>query len=171
MAIEQLKLLLPDYAEDMKNNLSLVMEGNNTLTQKQIAIIAYACALTARSKTVIQHISEFASTLLNENEFKGASVAFSIMSMNNTYYRFVHLSSNPEYLKLHPKLQMSSMKTPGIELVDFELASLAVSTINGCGMCIDIHEKKLKSLNISTASILSAIRIAAVLYSISATLN
>ncbi len=33
---------------------------------------------------------------------------------------------------------------PGVDKLDFELWSLAVSAINGCGMCIDSHEKVVR---------------------------
>ena len=35
------------------------------------------------------------------------------------------------------RLRMNVMANPGVEKVDFELWSLAVSAINGCGMCIE----------------------------------
>ena len=64
------------------------------------------------------------------------------MAMNNVYYRFVHLASNPEYGTMPAKLRMNVIGTPGIDKDDFELFSLAVSAMNGCGMCIDSHEKR-----------------------------
>ena len=65
------------------------------------------------------------------------------MAMNNVYYRFVHLASNPEYGTLPAKLRMNIIASHGIEKADFELFSLAVSAMNGCGLCIDSHEKVL----------------------------
>ena len=49
------------------------------------------------------------------------------MAMNNVYYRFVHLASNPEYGTLPAKLRMNVIGAPGIDKADFELFSLAVS--------------------------------------------
>ena len=63
--------------------------------------------------------------------------------MNNVYYRFVHLASNEEYGKLPAKLRMNFLGQHGTDKDDFELFSLAVSAINGCGMCIDSHERIL----------------------------
>ena len=64
------------------------------------------------------------------------------MAMNNVYYRFVHLASNPIYGTLPAKLRMNVIGAPGIDKADFELFSLAVSAQNGCGMCIDSHEER-----------------------------
>ena len=62
------------------------------------------------------------------------------MGMNNIYYRFTHLVHG-DYATMPAKLRMNVMAKPGVDKVDFELWSLAVSAINGCGMCMEIHEK------------------------------
>ena len=43
------------------------------------------------------------------------------------------------------KLRMNVIGSPGIDKADFELFGLAVSAMNGCGMCIDSHEKAVRS--------------------------
>ena len=86
------------------------------------------------------------------------------MGMNNIYYRFVHLVGDPEYGTLRANLRMNAMANPGGDKVDFELASLAVSAINGCGMCLESHEKTLRKHGLSAQPIQSAARIAAVIH-------
>ena len=54
---------------------------------------------------------------------------------------------------------------------DFELWSLAVSAINGCGMCIDSHEKVLRAAGITAEQIQSAVRIASVVHAVAAPLD
>src|SRR3546814_4117870 len=49
--------------------------------------------------------------------------------------------SNQEYAKMPAKLRMNVIGSPGIDKADFELFSLAVSAMNGCGACIDSHER------------------------------
>jgi alkyl hydroperoxide reductase subunit D len=85
------------------------------------------------------------------------------MAMNNIYYRFVHLVSDKSFASLPAKLRMNIIANPGIDKLDFELSCLAVSAINGCGMCIDAHAKTLEQAGISKLAIQSAVRIAAVL--------
>ena len=85
------------------------------------------------------------------------------MAMNNVYYRFVHLASNKEYGTLPAKLRMNVIGNPGIDKADFELFSLAVSAMNGCGMCIDSHEKVLKQHGVSADVIQAGARIASVI--------
>jgi AhpD family alkylhydroperoxidase len=43
-----------------------------------------------------------------------------------------------------------------IDKADFELWSLAVSALNGCGMCIDAYEKVLRQTGITAEQIQSA---------------
>jgi alkyl hydroperoxide reductase subunit D len=85
------------------------------------------------------------------------------MAMNNVYYRFVHLVANPEYGTMPAKLRMNFIGSHGIPKADFELYSLAVSAMNGCGMCIDSHERVLLEHGVKADTIQSAVRIGAVM--------
>ena len=58
-----------------------------------------------------------------------------------------------------------------MDKADFELMSLAVSAINGCGMCIDSHEALLRKEGVSAEVIQAVIRIASVIHAIAATLD
>ena len=48
----------------------------------------------------------------------------------------------------------------------FELWSLAVSAINGCGACINTHGKALNEAGVASASIQTAVRFAAIIQSV-----
>jgi alkyl hydroperoxide reductase subunit D len=92
------------------------------------------------------------------------------MGMNNVYYRFVHLSSNPDYRTMPARLRMNAMTSHGAEPLDFELWSLAVSAINGCGMCIDAHEREVLKKGASKELVQNVVRIAAVIQAVAVTL-
>jgi alkyl hydroperoxide reductase subunit D len=66
---------------------------------------------------------------------------------------------------------MNVIANPGCSKIDFELASLAVSAINGCGKCVDSHEKTLKKHEVSAQAIQSAARIAAVIHAVAVTIE
>lgn len=165
MNIQTLRNQLPDYAKDTKLNLSKVLseEGAEGLTLNQIYGIALASAYATKSKPVIEAV--YAETLetLSEDERNAAKAAATIMGMNNVYYRFVHLVSDKSYGRLPANLRMNVIGNPGVEKVDFELMSLAVSAINGCGMCIDAHVHEAIKGGVSQVGVQSSIRIAAVL--------
>ena len=69
--------------------------------------------------------------------------------------------SNKDYQSLPAKLRMNVIANPGVDKLDFELWSLAVSAISGCGMCLDAHEAQLQKAGMSNAHIQCAVRIAA----------
>ena len=69
------------------------------------------------------------------------------------------------------RLRMNVMRTHGVDALDFELWSLAVSAINGCGKCIDSHEKVVRKAGLSTEAIQAAVRIAATVHAVAATLD
>lgn len=165
MSIEQLKNALPEYAKDIKLNLVSVLteEGAPDLSQKQIYGIALAAAYAAKNSTVIASISNEVRQTLSDIEINATKAAAIIMAMNNIYYRFTHLVSDKSYSSMPAKLRMNIIGNPGMSKIDFELICLAVSTINGCGMCIDAHTHELQQAGISKQAIQSAVRIAAVL--------
>jgi alkyl hydroperoxide reductase subunit D len=76
------------------------------------------------------------------------------------------LASNPVYSTLPAKLRMNAIGSHGIDKADFELFSLAVSAMNGCGMCIDSHERILLEHGVKLDTIQAAVRNAAVMKAI-----
>jgi alkyl hydroperoxide reductase subunit D len=93
------------------------------------------------------------------------------MGMNNVYYRFLHLVEDAEYAGLPARLRMNVLGNPGIDKLDFELLSLAVSAINACGLCITSHEKKLREHGVTREMIQSAVRIASVVHAVAVVLD
>lgn len=168
--IETLKNALPAYAKDLKLNLSSVA-ADTTLTPQQTFGGLLAAALASRSEPVIAAISAEAASILTPQAFEAAKTAAAIMAMNNIYYRFVHLVSDPEYGTLPARLRMNALANPGVDKVDFELWSLIVSAVNGCGLCIDSHEKVLRKAGVSAAQVQQAVRIAAVVHAVAVTLE
>lgn len=170
MTIDAIKDRLPDYAKDLKLNLgSLVTDPALNDVQKAGTFIA--CAIASREPSLITAtLAQFAGALTPE-QLTAAKAAAAMMGMNNIYYRFVHLASNREYSTLRAGLRMNIIANPGANKDDFELWSLAVSAINGCGMCIDSHEKILREHGLTAEQVQTAIRIAAVMHAVAVTLE
>jgi len=164
MSLNDIKSQLGDYAKDIKLNLGNVLseEGAAGLTLNQIYATALACAYATKSGAVIAAIYGEVAAVLSDAEIHAAKAAATIMGMNNIYYRFVHLVSDKEFGKLPAHLRMQVIGNPGIDKADFELMSLAVSAINGCGMCMDAHVHEVMKGGISRVGVQSGIRIAAV---------
>ncbi len=170
MSIETLKDPLPDYARDLKLNLS-TLAAEPALNEQQRAGTFIACALAARNEAATRAIvSEFAPRLSPE-ALAAAKAAATIMGMNNIYYRFTHLAEDGDYKTMPARLRMNVIANHGIDKLDFELISLAVSAVNGCGLCVTSHEKKLRSHDVSREAIQSAVRIAATIHAVAGVLE
>jgi lipoyl-dependent peroxiredoxin subunit D len=170
MSIETLKNALPDYAKDLKLNLGAVA-AEAALTDQQRWGALVATAIASRNGAVIQAIEAEAATKLSPEALTAAKTAAAIMAMNNIYYRFVHLVGSEDYRTLPARLRMNALAKPGVDKVDFELWSLAVSAVNGCGLCIESHEKVLREAGVAREAIQGAVRIAAVVHAVAVTLE
>jgi alkylhydroperoxidase, AhpD family len=170
MTLEQLAESLPASAKDLKLNLSSVTRQTE-LTEQQLWGTVLACALASRNPKVAGALAAEAAQHLSPQAAEAARTALALMSMNNVYYRFLHLSENEKYSTIPARLRMNGIRTHGIEPVDFELWCIAVSAINGCGRCITAHEKVIKEKGAGEEMILAAIRIAAVIQAIAVVLD
>ena len=120
-----------------------------------------ASAIASRNLAFTRALEAAAAEHLDAAHLQAARSAAAIMGMNNIYYRFLHLVEDAEYQAMPARLRMNILANPGIDKLDFELLSLAVSAVNGCGLCISSHEKKLRAHGYTREMIQSAVRIAA----------
>jgi lipoyl-dependent peroxiredoxin subunit D len=66
---------------------------------------------------------------------------------------------------------MNVLGSPGIDKMDFELISLAVSAVNGCGKCVASHERMLREHAFGREAVQSAVRIASVIHAVAGVLD
>jgi len=171
--IDRIRDQLPDYAKDLSLNLSTVLtpQGAPGLSQSQILGTALASALASRNPEFAARLEDALRDEMDPQLIKGARAAAAVMAMNNIYYRFVHLAEDGDYARMPARLRMNVMRDPGVEKTDFELFSLAVSAINGCGLCISSHAKTLRAEGVTAEGIQSAVRIAAVIHGVASVLG
>tara|TARA_R110000868_G_scaffold189695_2_gene433098 strand:- start:146950 stop:147477 length:528 start_codon:yes stop_codon:yes gene_type:complete len=164
MSIQEIRSELGEFAKDIKLNLGSVLteEGSEGLSESQIYGIALSCAYATKNEKLIKAMQEDAYDVLSEAEVNAAQGAATIMAMNNIYYRFIHLVHDKDYGKMPPNLRMNIIGKHGINKIDFELYSMAVSAINGCGMCMDSHADAIVRAGGTKVAVQSSIRIAAV---------
>lgn len=162
MSLKAFSETLPDFAKDIRLNVGSMLNDEQLGDQRKYGLLL-ACAHGTGHKPLVDATEVEVADKLSPEAANAARAAAAVMAMNNVYYRFVHLASNPEYAQMPAKLRMNVIGSPGIDKADFELFSLAVSAQNGCGMCIDSHEKVLKQHGVSAEVIQSAARIGAVM--------
>lgn len=160
MSLDALREALPAYAKDISLNLSS-LAGETLLSDQQKWGAFVASAHAVGVPAVVRNIEAAARAAgLSEEALSAAKGAAAIMAMNNVYYRSLHLMKNKEYATLPARLRMNLLANPGVEKVDFELWSTAVSAVNGCGMCLDAHEAELKKHGVPNTAVQAALRIA-----------
>ena len=153
---------LPDFAKDLRLNLSSLLADQALGDQRKYGLLL-ACAHGSGYRPLVDAAEADAAEKLSPEAANAARSAAAIMAMTNVYYRFVHLASNHEYSQMPAKLRMNVLGSPGIDKVDFELFGLAVSAMNGCGLCIDSHEKAVRSHGLNAETVQTAARAAAVM--------
>ncbi|CDZ76933.1 Alkyl hydroperoxide reductase AhpD [Legionella massiliensis] len=168
--LEKIKEQLPELAKDARINLTKVLDLTQTdgLTEPQIIGAALAVAYHLNDDLLIAELLEFNpdETLIN-----AAKLAASLMAMTNIYYRFVHLSEQAELAQIPAGLRMQGMMNPGLDRLSFEVLSLAVSALNGCGNCISSHARQLGEQGVSSQALARIGRIAAVLHAVHVSLT
>lgn len=157
MSVENLKDKLPEFAKDLKLNLSSLTRSTE-LPENRLWGVLLATAAATKNSTVLKEIAEEAKEKLSPEYFSAALGAASIMGMNNVFY-----SARGElagYETLPAGLRMNIIANSGVPDVDFETWSMAVSAINHCKWCLKAHEQKVIKSGSSKEELMVAIRIA-----------
>ncbi len=161
---------LPEFAKDARVNLGKVVDLSQTdgLSEEQIIGSALAVAYHLNDQLLIADLSDLCQ---DEKIKEAAKIAASLMAMTNIYYRFVHLSDNAELAQVPAGLRMQGMMNSGVDKLTFEIMSLAVSILNGCGACISAHTAQLVEHGFSAQSLARIGRISAVLHMVHVSQN
>jgi alkyl hydroperoxide reductase subunit D len=170
VSIENLKGRLPAFAKDAKLNLSSMLSDESLPVQQRYGLFL-ASAIASRNRDVMTAFDELGRVHLTPQAQDAARAAATVMAMNNVYYRFLHLADNRAYETKPARLRMNVIGNPGVDKADFELWSLAVSAINGCGKCINAHEKVLLEAGVSEDTIQTAVRFASIIQSVAVALE
>jgi lipoyl-dependent peroxiredoxin subunit D len=169
MSIDNIKEALPEYAKDLKLNLGTIARTTE-LNEQQLWGALVATAAATKSQRLLREIAEDALDVLSEEAYNAALGAAAIMGMNNVFYR-TKGQLDGRYDDLRAGLRMNIIANPGVEKADFELWSLAVSAINGCGHCLSAHESVLRDAGVDRTAIFEAIRLASIVAGVAQALS
>lgn len=172
MALDTVKEALPEYARDLKLNLSGLANAS-PLTDQQLWGAVVAATVASPAGPASAELVEEGRGRLSESAFSGAKAAAAVMAMNNVYYRAKHLLEDAGvsgYSEIPARLRMQMIATrEGVDKADFELWCFVVSAVNGCGSCLGAHERELRSAGMSTTQVHEGLRVAAVVHAVCAT--
>jgi alkyl hydroperoxide reductase subunit D len=170
MTLQEFLDTVPAYAKDLKLNLSNLLQQPE-LTKQQIWGTAVAAAIASRNPQLAESIVSEAVNQISPEVIEAAKGAAAVMGMNNVYYRFLHLVKNEKYSTMSARLRMSIIRSHGVDPKDFELWCEAVSAINGCGACVESHDKEVREKGVSEEAVLGAVRIASVIHGLAVILD
>ena len=162
---EILRQRIGEECKDVRLNLSAVLTSPSSLSEAQRWGTAVAAAAASRCGELGLAIAQDAQLAVDARVLEDARAAAALMAMNNVYYRFRHMVEKPVYATKRPGLRMNRIAQPATNKLDFELFCLAVSAINGCGTCVQAHEKTVLEGGLSEDQVHDAVRIAAVIHS------
>jgi alkyl hydroperoxide reductase subunit D len=170
VSLGQLKERLPEWAKDLRLNLSII-GGAGELSPRLAWGTALASAIATKHREVVAAVAADAAPHLDEAAARAARAAASIMGMNNVYYRFTHfMKGHGEYDRMPAKLRMHTIGNPGVDKLDFELWCLAASAIGGCESCVVSHEQAVRERGATPGMVQDAVRIASVVNALAVTL-
>lgn len=156
------------YVRDNKLNLKSIFKSRH-LTEEESVLIAVSCAVSAGNKTLAGGLIERGRKAdIGADKLADAVACGSLLSVNNVLYRFRHMVGHDQYDKMPAGLRMQIMMNPVMGKELFELASLAVSALNGCESCIKSHESSVLELGSNRDRVFESIRIASVVKGLSA---
>ena len=164
MSIDNLRSGLPEYAKDQKLNLGSLTRSTE-LSEQQLWGTLLACAAATRNDTLLAEVSEEAKEHLSAEAFEAALGSATVMAMNNVAYRAKHFLGD-DFANIKFGLRMNIIGKPGVEKADFELWSMAVSTINGCENCVVAHDKVVREEGLTKEQVWEAVKIAAVIQAV-----
>lgn len=169
MSIENLRGALPEYAKDQKLNLGTLTRSTE-LSEQQLWGTLLASAAATRNAKVIAEIAEEAKEHLSEEAVEAAYGAATVMAMNNVAYRAKGWLGD-DYANVKFGLRMNIISKPGVEKADFELWSLAVSTINGCEHCAVAHANTVREEGVTKEQVWEAVKVAGVVQAVAQALT
>lgn len=149
------------YARDLRMNVKSVLE-NSLFTKKENLLLAIATVAALQNSLLIDGLSAKATQEgASQSEIAEMIACASLLSTNNVLYRFRHFTKKEAY-QAPAKLRMNIMMSPITGKVFFEIASIAISAVNGCELCISTHEKSILDAGGTESMVWEAIRIASV---------
>ncbi|MDF0532130.1 carboxymuconolactone decarboxylase family protein [Tsukamurella sp. 8F] len=169
MSIDNLKNSVPEFAKDLKLNLSSLARSTE-LNEQQLWGTFLAAAAATRNATVLREVAEEAGDTLSAEAYQAALAAASIMGMNNVAYRAKGFLGS-DYAQVRVGLRMNVIGNPGVDKADFELWSLAVSTINGCEHCVGAHDDVVRKAGLTKEQVWEAVKVAATLQGVAQALT
>ncbi len=139
------------YVKDARINMKNTLASDH-LSEKETALIAYAVAVNNQHAGLRDAFAKRAAAAgATGEEIAEMAACASLLSVNKE-----------SYSQKQARIKMSIMARPVTGKLFFELASLAVSAVNGCEACVASHEHSVLEAGATEDQVFDAVRLAAV---------
>ena len=167
MTLSDLKNSIPDFAKDVKLNLSSFVM-NSEYDEELVYGCAYASSLTIGDDDIASVFEEECRNRLGPDFINSVKATVTIMSLNNVWYKYRDSMPTTEMKMAPQKMRVNIMANyAGLDKILFESLSLCISAINGCVFCVKAHSDLLLENNKTKEYVLNIGRIASVISSLS----
>ncbi len=152
------------YIKDLKINTGNVLNNTQYLNRKEAVLLALATAVNEKYKPLTESFTQLAAEAgATQAEIAEIVALVSLMNTNNVFYRFRHFMQKEFYSNQPAGIKMSIMVNPVLGKEFFELASIVVSALNGCEMCVTSHEQSVLNHGGTQQKIFEAVKLGAVI--------
>lgn len=152
------------YIKDLKINVSNVLNNTQYLSRKEALLLALAVTVNEKFMPLQQSLTLLAKDAgATDTEVAEIIACSSLMGVNNIFYRFRHFMNKETYNTMPAGIKMSIMMNPVLGKEFFELVSLAVSSVNGCEMCVTSHEQSVMQHGSSESRVFEAVKLSAIM--------
>ena len=167
MTIDDLKNGVPEFAKDIKLNLSSLII-NSEYEEELVYGCAYASSLAIGNKKISDVFEQECSERFGLEFIKSVKATVVIMTLNNVWYKYRDSMPTTEMKMAPQKMRVNAMANhAGLEKILFESLSLCISAINGCTFCVKAHSDLLLDNGKTKEYIFNIGRIASVITSLS----
>lgn len=164
MSLKSILKRIPDYAQDIQNNLNdLFSKEVSGLTVSQVYGIALTVCYSIRHEQLLNNFRNEAKIYLEDSHFEATKTAAVVMTLNTTYHTFTQMLSDDEIRNMPMDLHIAMESSKVIDEVDYGMYLLGAATFRRCRYCINLHANELVKKGISKIAIRNIGRIVAVL--------
>ncbi len=146
---------------DLYMNLKRQLDAGK-LSREDKLLVAVGIAAAAGSAESTRYLGAACREAgLEPAEILAAISVATVCTVFNGYYKFRHSVPEGEFDAFKAPFNANTFVNSGLSTARMELICIAVSSMNGCSMCVVGHVEKAKSVNVTPEQIDEAVRAAA----------
>ncbi|MDK2971051.1 MAG: lipoyl-dependent peroxiredoxin subunit [Candidatus Sumerlaeota bacterium] len=147
---------------DLYMNLKRQLEGGK-VEQKDKLLIAIGVATAAGSRDAVTFLGAAAREAgVTPQQIADAIGVATVCTLFNSYYKFRHLAQDEAFEAFKAPFNANSFMKTELSPVQTELLNIAISTFNGCDVCVKGHLNKTRALGVSDEQIDETIKVGAI---------